>query len=376
MPNDGPSTSSFQSSLEIADIAIAADIDEITETDIVPYILPPDLQEEISIHLHRVNLKKELITLFEDSDIVNKFLKIKMINDHGYDEKGEGCGVVRDAFSLFWQDSYVSLMLGEEERVPCIRHDMGKQHWQAVARIFLKGFLQAGYFPIQISQVFLTSLMFGEDAITNDMYLQSFKRYVSRAEADIIERVIERKLPLDNDDFVDFLSAFDCKKVVNEANTTEILVELAHKELVQKPSYVADCWEKILTPLKLSFPTTDELVNHLSSLQPTPAKVCRMFNATPANPAETETLAHLKRWVKGLDNTSLRRFLRLSTGADVLIGTAIQVTFTSLTGAGRRPIFHTCGSVLEVPSTYDDFCDFRQEFTNIVNQQDIEMDLV
>lgn len=239
--------------MEIADIAIAADIDELTETDIVTYILPPDLQEEISIHLHRVNIKKELITFFEDSGIVNKFLKIKMINDHGYDEKGEGCGVVRDAFSLFWQDSYVSLMLGEEERVPCIRHDMGKQHWQAVARIFVKGFLQAGYFPIQISQVFLTSLMFGEDAITNDMYLQSFKRYVSRAEADIIEKVIERKLSLDDDDFVDFLSAFDCKKVVNEANITEILIELAHKELVQKPSYVGDCWEKNIDLPKVVF---------------------------------------------------------------------------------------------------------------------------
>ena len=363
--------------MEIADIpALASNVGQIAETDIVPYILPTDLQEEFNIHLHRVNLKKELITFFEDSDIVNKFLKVRMINDHGYDEQGEGSGVVRDAFSLFWQDSYVSLMLGEEERVPCIRHDMGKQHWQAVARIFLKGFLQAGYFPIQISQVFLISLMFGEDAISNDMYLESFKRYVSRAESDIIEKVLGGKLPLDDDDFVDFLSAFDCKKVVDEANITEILIELAHKELVQKPSYVADCWEKLLTPLKLHFATTEELVNHLSFLQPTSAKICRMFNATPANPAEAETLAYLKRWVKGLDDTCLRRFLRLSTGADILIGAGIQVTFTTLSGAGRRPIFHTCGSVLEIPSTYDDFCDFRQEFTNIVNQQDIEMDLV
>ncbi len=360
--------------MEIADIA--ADLRQISETDLIPDVLPPDLQDKINIRLHRANLKKELITLFEDKDIVNKFLEVKMINEHGNDEKGEGCGVVRDAFSLFWNDAYLSLMLGEEERVPCIRHDMGKQQWQAVARIFLKGFFQTGYFPIQISQVFLISLMFGEDAITNDMYLESFKRYVSRAEADMMEKVMECKLPLDDDDFEDFLSAFDCKKIVNEANITEVLIELAHKELVQKPSYVADCWEKIISPLKLYFPTIDELANQLSSLQPTPAKVCRMFNATPATPAEAETLAHLKRWVKGLDDTSLRKFLRLSTAADVLIGAEIQVTFTSLTGAARRPIFHTCGSVLELPSTYDDFCDFRQELTNIVSHQDIEMGLV
>ena len=51
-----------------------------------------------------------------------------MINDHGKEEKGEGIGVVRDALSLFWQDAYVSLMLGEHERVRCIRHDMGRNH--------------------------------------------------------------------------------------------------------------------------------------------------------------------------------------------------------------------------------------------------------
>ena len=49
---------------------MAANIDQITETDIVPYILPPDLQEEINIQLHRVNLKNELITFLKDKDIV------------------------------------------------------------------------------------------------------------------------------------------------------------------------------------------------------------------------------------------------------------------------------------------------------------------
>ena len=55
LPNDELSTSSFQSLLETTDIEIAANIDQITETDIVPHILPPDLQEEINIQLHRVN---------------------------------------------------------------------------------------------------------------------------------------------------------------------------------------------------------------------------------------------------------------------------------------------------------------------------------
>jgi hypothetical protein len=199
---------------------------------------------------------------------------------------------------------------------------------------------------------------------------------VSKVEAYILEKVISAKVSLNNKDFLEFPSAFDCKKAVNEGNISDVFVELAHKELVQKPKYVADCWEAILISLKMFFPTVEALQNQFSSLQPTPAKVCRMFIATPETPAEAESLAHLKRWVKGLDDCSLRTFLRLSTGANVVIGNRIQVTFTSFTGAARRPIFHTCDNVLELPSTYDDFCDFRKEFTSIILHQDVEMDLV
>eukprot|EP00794_Sanderia_malayensis_P001564 gene1564-1724_t len=63
-------------------------------------------------------------------------------------------------------------------------------------------------------------------------------------------------------------------------------------------------------------------------------------------------------------------------GADVLINDSIHITFTTLTGLVRRPIFHTCGSVMELPSTYDDYCDFRKEFSELVTQQDIDMDLI
>ena len=65
-----------------------------------------------------------------------------------------------------------------------------------------------------------------------------------------------------------------------------------------------------------------------------------------------------------------------SSEADVVIGSGIQVTFIAITGASRSSIFHTCGNVLELPSTYDDFDDFRKKFTAILNQKDIEMDLV
>ena len=74
---------------------------------------------------------------------------------------------------------------------------------------------------------------------------------MSKAEADIMEKAISAAVSLQDEDFLEFLSAFDCKKAVNEENISDVLVELAHKELVQKPKYVADCWEGILKSLKM-----------------------------------------------------------------------------------------------------------------------------
>ncbi len=104
--------------------------------------------------IHRCNVKLDLLNYFVDGSILNKLVDVKMIDPRCVEEKGEGVGVVRDAFSLFWNDVYNSFMLGEEERVPSIRHDVSREKWQAIARVRLKGYTQERYLPIKISRVF------------------------------------------------------------------------------------------------------------------------------------------------------------------------------------------------------------------------------
>ena len=50
--------------------------------------------------------------------------------------------------------------------------------------------------------------------------------------------------------------------------------------------------------------------------------------------------------------------------------------FTKLEGLGRRPIAHTCGCVLEIPSTYDSFSEFGAEFTNVLAKEKWQNDIV
>ena len=323
--------------------------------------------------IHRCNVKCDLLNHFVDDTNLHKVVDVKMIDPRGVEEKGEGVGVVRDAFSLFWHDVYNSYMLGEDERVPSIRHDVSREKWQAIARILLKGYTQERYFPIKISKVFLCSCLFGEETVTGDMYFDSFMKYVSKTEAHLIERILSDSLSLDDEEVVDFLSAFECKRLVTKENFRDVIIEIAHKELVQKPRYASDCWLDVLYPLKSFLTSVDDLFQIYKSLYPTPSKVCKLIKADPQNSTERESLSYLKRWIKGLDENVLAKFLRFSTGSDVILCEAIAVTFTSLVGKGRRPIFHTCGSVIELPATYEDFCDFREEWCGLMSNVDIEM---
>ena len=67
----------------------------------------------------------------------------------------------------------------------------------------------------------------------------------------------------------------------------------------------------------------------------------------------------LKRFVKDLDSSKLKSFLRFITGSDVICVESITVLLTFLDGLKRRPVARTCGSVLELPSTYSSFPELR-----------------
>lgn len=57
-----------------------------------------------------------------------------------------------------------------------------------------------------------------------------------------------------------------------------------------------------------------------------------------------------------------------------MITNKLEVTFTKFEGAACRPIAHTCGPFLELPSTYSNFDELREQFNNILEKDMWEMD--
>lgn len=54
----------------------------------------------------------------------------------------------------------------------------------------------------------------------------------------------------------------------------------------------------------------------------------------------------------------------------------LEVTCIKSDGLASRPIAHTCGPVLELPSTYTNYVELREEFANLLNNAKWEIDIV
>ena len=113
-----------------------------------------------------------------------------------------------------------------------------------------------------------------------------------------------------------------------------------------------------------------------SSILPTNVKVIYLLKAKPLTAAEGKTLAHLQRFIRGLDESKLATWARFTTASDVLVTDTLRISFTNNEGFQRRPVAQTCSYTLELPSTYSSFCEFREEFMAALNADNWEMTIV
>ena len=166
-----------------------------------------------------------MIELFKDPDILSSQLKIEIVHVRGKIEDGADIGVVRDAFFTFFQDFNYSYTVGREEKIPSLRHDLGKDEWQSVARILIHLFKRnVGCLPIVLSSSFMVPAVFGDSAVGNDNLKKLFKNYISLDEKDLIESSAGFENIMS--DVTQMLSDYDCRRIQkSKPELMEILLE-------------------------------------------------------------------------------------------------------------------------------------------------------
>ena len=82
---------------------------------------------------------------------------------------------------------------------------------------------------------------------------------------------------MDEDELLEIFDSHKCRRKVTAETVTPILQQLAHKEMVQEPKYIIDCWSGILCTLAAAVPL-DELQKLFSNLNPTPKKIPKVLH--------------------------------------------------------------------------------------------------
>ncbi|XP_023932019.1 uncharacterized protein LOC106182062 isoform X1 [Lingula anatina] len=317
----------------------------------------------------------EVMSYFKDPEISDKLITITRILSNGEREIAEDTGgVLRDVLTEFWQTFYQMCTVGREVKVPALRHDLGETEWQAIGRVLLYGFKYTGYWPIKLSKAFLFSVICSNEEEVKSCLLEDFWKFVTKPDMEVLHQAYENYTQVDEDELLDCLETYECRAKPKEDNIRSVILEIAHTQLIQKPTFVGNCMRECLLDAKINPNKIEEIY---SNVYPTSRRVIKSFKFPEFMDAmESEVAKHIKRYVKDADGDKLGQFLRYCTGSDLLTVPQISVEFSSLTGFQRRPVAHTCGCVLQLPRLYESYMDFRYEFDNILNQNIWVMDIV
>ena len=87
---------------------------------------------------------------------------------------------------------------------------------------------------------------------------------------------------------------------------------------------------------------------------------------------QLRVFGYLQQYIGNMRNDEARRFLRFTTGSSVMTSERINITFNAVKGFGRHPVGRTCGCTLELPSTYESYLEFEQEFNCILKNNDYD----
>lgn len=324
------------------------------------------------IVIHHGNCLNEMISEFMDPAVLTQPLTIKRLLPDNTEEKAVGSGVLRDVFSSFWQEFYDRCTIGTHVKIPFIRHDYSSETWKAIGRVLVVGYKTCDYLPIKLALPLLEEVVYGK--LSSDL-LSTFMRFVSAQDSVILQRALEDFTSVSFDELLEVLQTYECRRLVAPDTLKETLLEISHKELLQKPMYVIDCWREVIQENIIL--DQDELRNMIAKLTPTPRKLQALLHFPEVmTPKQREVENHLKRYLRELDDTKLGKFLRFSTGSDVITCDRIEIMFTNMSKFKRRPIAHTCGCVLELSDSYDSFPDFRSDFNGVFDNNIWIMDIV
>ncbi|XP_041354862.1 uncharacterized protein LOC121372542 isoform X2 [Gigantopelta aegis] len=356
----GPATDPMTSSTYIGADSLestSAILGKTNGDESLPVIPVTPKRPTVTVKLHRGHVFNDLNDAVKNGELgMNTVaVEVQMLMPNGDFEIKDVSGEIwREALTEYWETFYRQATRGSVVKVPKICHDM-KDKWENVATIMVIGHKTVGYFPISIAKPFLEYCL-GEDT-TDQCLNNAYQQFVPEH-----EKVFVKSEKYSNDEsFRHFLNAHgvECAEV---DNWLKLRQELAHKELIQEPAYVSQCWGRILQcHLQVPYGGIGELI---APLIPSTRNVFQHLKFGPnMDPTDRNCAEYLKEFVRNSSVDDIKRFLRFCTGTDILICRTIKVQFVKYQSVyPRTPVGHKDRCVLELLNDYQSAHDMSQDF--------------
>ena len=287
-------------------------------------------------------------------------------------------GVSRDLFSAFWERAYAQAFDGCSTLIPQAHPHIDMSVYPILGTILSRGFLVTGILPVRLSFPTIVATVLGPTVdIPANIYISSLVDYISPHEAEILRRAFSVKSGAFAqylcDDLLCLLSRFGCRQVPTHHNLQRLVVEVAKHEFMTRPLIALYGLQSGVPvphhPFWQQF-SVDDLYAIYKELIAVPADVIHNIEVPKdMNSAQESVFGFLTRMIGSMKQDELSNFLRFVTGSCVPMEEHIHVTFNSLSGVARRPIAHTCGCRLELPSTYVTYIEFESEFKAILSSE-------
>jgi len=173
---------------------------------------------------------------------------------------------------------------------------------------------------------------------------------------------------------VSLVSRFGATRSPTIANFKGMLAQICRHVFLGKPLGLLYTMHRGVPNNHLAFwksLTVSKFYQLYNALNATPTTVLHLLEEPEfENQAEADVYHYLTSFIGSCKTDELRSFLRFVTGSSVVLDHPLKVSFNGLSGLARRPTAHTCDCVLELPTTYETYMEFEQEFYSILRQED------
>lgn len=343
---------------------------EIKRLEFVKRICPITPTSLTTHVIQRKAVFQDTITLLKKDKVLEEFpLKIKFEDEPALDYGG----VCRELFSAFWEQAYLGFFEGSNLLSPCLHANSDMASLPLLGRVLSHGYLVCGFLPVRVAFPCLAAIILSPGVdLSQKILVQSFAESLCSSEAATIKQALasttfSKEL---KDKLICIFSHYGSMVSPTPSGLRVQIYNIAKYHYTVKPmaaicsigcgipSNEKEFWDSF---------TVEELYSLYLSLSATPEKVLSILDEPlEENSSQARIFAYLQQYVGNMKNEEARRFLRYTTGSSVLTGRNISVSFNGLSGLARRPIAHTCGYELELPSTYVNYMEFEKEFNAIL----------